>query len=207
MLACAAVACGASDTPASSGSAPTGSAPASGSSGTPYERFLPLVDGTLLHYETEKFTDSPTTGVGIITASVRRTSSTGGDLRLASRTRHIEYAPDGVVMVADGQRSYLIKAPLTVGTTWTGERGAQMAIVGVDLPVTVPAGTYQGCLRTEEARFGDSPGKVLTTYCPDVGIVVLEATNAAGMERASLKHFGPPVDLGPEGVTRTRVNE
>jgi hypothetical protein len=73
--------------------------------------------------------------------------------------------------------------------------------------VSVPAGSFQGCVTTQEERLGDAPIKMVTTYCPEVGIVTLEAQAGSRVERASLKQFGPPVDLGPEGVTRTQGNE
>jgi hypothetical protein len=178
------------------------------SSGSALERFFPLVDGTLYNYTTEVFSDAPTSGQGLLVARVHRESPTKGELRLPTATRHIEYAPDGVVSIGStGQRSYVLQSPLAVGKTWSAEGGAQVKVTEMDIPVTVPAGTFQGCVRTQEEHFGDAPRKMITTYCPDVGIVMLEAQSGSRVERASLKQFGPPVDLGPEGVTHTTGNE
>ena len=38
------------------------------------------------------------------------------------------------------------------------------------------------------------------TELPDVGIVELQAASGEAFERLSLKSYGPPVDLGPDGV-------
>jgi hypothetical protein len=45
---------------------------------------------------------------------------------------------------------------------------------------------------------------VATTFCPDVGIVLLEAASGAAIERAELKSYGPPVEIGPDGLSVTK---
>ncbi len=173
-------------------------------SGSAAERFFPLVDGNAYHYETVSLGDEAKTSGGMLMARVHRSSPTSGELRLPSGTRHIEYANDGVVsMSATGGRTYVLKVPLFVSSTWPGEHGGLTRISAVDVAVTVPAGSYSGCLTTEELRGGDSPMRVTTTYCPDIGIVALEAQAGSRVERASLKQYGPPVDIGPNGVTHT----
>ncbi len=203
-------ACGGADEVASSKPKwlEAGSAAPIGPSASPLEKYLPLVDGTIFQYETLSFSDAPTAAGGVIVASARRSSTTRGELRLPSGTHAIEYVPDGIVALGGmGDRSYLLQAPLTQGRTWNGPRGAPITLTDVGIDVDVPAGSFHGCVRTAELHSGDNPKKILTTYCPDVGIVILEEASAAGMERASLKHFGPPVNIGPEGVTRTQGNE
>ena len=175
-------------------------------SGSAAERFFPLVDGNAYHYETITLGDEAVSAGGILMARAHRSSPTTGELRLPSGTRHIEYASDGVVSTsAAGVRTYVLKVPLALGSVWPGEHGGQTRITAVDVALTVPAGSYRGCVTTEELRGGDSPMRVTTTYCPDVGIVALEAQAGSRVERASLKQYGPPVDIGPEGVTRTTL--
>lgn len=174
------------------------------SSGSTAERFFPLVDGNAYHYETVTLGDEAVSSGGLLMARVHRSSATSGELRLPTSTRRIEYASDGVVSVgATGERTYVLKEPLARGNAWPGEHGGQTRITATDVSLTVPAGTYAGCVTTEELRGGDAPMRVTTTYCPDVGIVSLEAQAGARVERASLRQYGPPVDIGPEGVTRT----
>ncbi len=173
-------------------------------SGSAAERFFPLVDGNAYHYETISLGDEAKSSGGMLMARVHRSSPTSGELRLPSGTRHIEYANDGVVSVSTtGGRTYVLKVPLVASSIWPGEHGGQTRITAVDVAVTVPAGSYSGCLTTEELRGGDSPMRVTTTYCPDIGIVALEAQAGSQVERASLKQYGPPVDIGPDSVTHT----
>jgi hypothetical protein len=174
------------------------------SSGSEAERFFPLVDGNAYHYETVALGDEAVSQGGLLMTRVHRSGPTTGELRMPSGTRRIEYVPDGVVSTSKtGERTYVLKMPLSQGNAWPGEHGGQTRITAVGVSITVPAGNYTGCISTEELRGGDAPMRVTTTYCPDVGIVSLEAQGGARVERAQLKQYGPPVDLGPEGLTRS----
>jgi hypothetical protein len=92
--------------------------------------------------------------------------------------------------------------PLSAGASWRGDRGSMVVVEAVDAAVEVPAGRFQGCVRTVERRGGDLPLQISTTYCPDVGIVRLDAARGMQTEVATLQSFGPPVNLGPDGVRR-----
>jgi hypothetical protein len=176
------------------------------SSGSPLERYFPLVDGHVYGYDVDTLSDHPSTGA--LSAAITRTSPTSGTFRIGSTTRRIQYEEDGIAATEpNGDRAYLLKGPLTEGTTWLGAQGAQIRIANAHASVSVPAGTFVECVVTEEKRFGDFPKDVTTTYCPDVGIVELSIKSQASVQRASLKQFGPPVDLGPEGVTHTVTPE
>jgi hypothetical protein len=179
---------------------PTGSTGVS--SGSPLERYFPLVEGTLFFYDVETLSDHPSNGA--LSARVNRLSATSGMFKIGATTQKITYEPDGVVATDQGgERTYLLKAPLEKGTKWLGEHGGAVEIVDADAVVSVTAGSFTGCVVTHETRGGDVPKDVTTTYCPDVGIVELSLKSAAMVQRASLRQFGPPVDLGPEGVTHT----
>ena len=174
------------------------------SSGSSVEKLFPLVDGNTYSYETVTLDDRASSTPGILVARVHRASPTSGELRLPRETRHIEYAADGVVALGqNGARGYVLQAPLAVGKQWLSERGGMTRVTAVDVKVTVPAGTYSGCVTTEELRNGDAPMILNTTYCPDIGITVLSAEAGGKVERATLKTYGPPVDIGPDGMNLT----
>jgi hypothetical protein len=162
------------------------------------ESLFPLVDRHQYHYETQG-----EDGGGMLLARVNRDRPEGGSLQMAGGTKRFSYKPDGVVLVREGMMPvYVLKQPLQVGNRWRGEHGGWVEIAEVGVPVQVPAGSYQGCVKTVEQRGGDQPLRVSTTFCPDVGIVELEAASGAQYEKAVLSSYGPPVDLGPDGVTR-----
>lgn len=181
-------------------------APIHASSGTPFEKYFPLVQGNIYSYDVETLSDQPS--MGALSATVTRTGPTSGTFRIGSTTRTIQYDAEGVAATEpSGDRAYLLKAPLQEGTAWLGARGGQIRIVNAHAAVKVTAGTFVECIVTEEKRAGDLPKDVTTTYCPDVGIVELAIKTTGAMQRATLKAFGPPVDLGPEGVTHTVTPE
>lgn len=139
----------------------------------------------------------------MLLARVRRDRSEGGSLQMSGGTKRFSYAPDGVVLEREGMMPvYVLKQPLQIGNRWRGEHGGWVAITEVDAQVQVPAGSYRGCVKTVEERGGDQPLRVSTTFCPEVGIVELEAASGAQYEKAVLTSYGPPVDLGPDGIKR-----
>ncbi len=174
--------------------------PASGNgaagNATELTRLFPLKDGHIYQYATEG-----EDGEGMMMTRVTRSDAKGGDLQGPRGTKSFSYMPDGVAQNTGGMTPvYVLKTPLAVGTKWRGQAGSTVEIVEVGAKVTVPAGSYQGCVKTLEQRGGDRPLRVATTYCPDTGIVELEAASGLVMERAVLKSYGPPFDIGPDGV-------
>jgi hypothetical protein len=141
---------------------------------------------------------------GVLLARVRRMDAQHGDLVMGGDTKRFEYAADGVRLLRSGGQSpaYLLLEPFQTGTSWRGEHGGTVEVAAAGIAVDVPAGHFEGCLQTVEQRGGDRPLRVATTFCPEVGIVVLEASTGEHVERAELRSYGPPVDLGPDGVTR-----
>jgi hypothetical protein len=167
-------------------------------SGTPLERLFPLVDQAVYQYVLE--TDD---GQDVLLGRVARTGANRGTLHLPGGTKLFEYAPEGVKLVsAEWGPVYVLKQPLSLGQSWRGEHGGTVEVIAVDAAVDVPAGHYEGCVQTLETRGGDRPLRVATTFCPDTGIVLLEAAAGAALERAALKSYGPPVAIGPDGVRR-----
>jgi hypothetical protein len=157
-----------------------------------------LVDRHIYQYRVEG-------GEGEDTLVVRmtRSSPSSGTWQLPGGQKRFEYAPDGVRLLLDGSNAaYVLKEPFVVGNSWHGEHGGTVEIAAIDVAIEVPAGRFTGCIQTLEKRGGDRPLQVATTFCPDVGLVLLEAAGAEAFERIALKSHGAPVDLGPDGVRR-----
>ncbi len=174
---------------------PSAPPPSAGPTST-IAKFFPLLQDHIYQYVTES--DG---GQGVMMTRVTRADSTSGDLQGPRGTKTFRYVSDGVVLATESTMPiYVLKKPFAVGTEWRGHGGSIVKIVEVGASITVPAGTYEGCIKTLEQRGGDRPMRVTTSYCPEVGIVQLEAASGMVMERAVLKSYGPPLDLGPDGV-------
>ncbi|MDI1443194.1 hypothetical protein [Polyangium sp. 6x1] len=167
------------------------------SSGTQIERYFPLVHGNLWHYETT----SDDGERGLLLVRARRTSASEGELVTPTGARRVAFTSEGVALL--GRSVYVLRAPIAAGMSWTGEHGGWTRIVAVGQSVTVPAGRFDGCVVTVEDRGGDVPVRYTTTFCPDVGITVLDVEARAAHERAELRSYGPPVNIGPEGTSVT----
>ncbi|WP_437622052.1 hypothetical protein [Sorangium sp. So ce1151] len=180
--------------PAAWNAAPHGQKGAS--SGTGAERYFPLIDGHIYHYVTM----SEGGEQGLLVARVHRADERHGELRFPSGVKRFEFTGEGVRRSDTGV--YVLKEPIAPGTTWTGEHGGRARIAAVDAAVEVPAGRFTGCVQTVEERLGDRPARYVSTFCPDVGVVALEAASGASYEKAELKSYAPPVDVGPDGLQR-----
>jgi hypothetical protein len=170
------------------------------SSGTALERFFPLVDGMVYHYATESMGGER----GFLVARVVRTSAGGGELRFPKGRKRISFARDGVVLERLEGPVHLLKEPIAVGASFRGEHG-MTRILAINASIDVPAGHYDGCIQTLEERGGDTPVRFATTYCPGVGIVLLEAGGGGAVERASLTSYGPPTEMKPDGLDHFKV--
>ncbi len=149
------------------------------------EAYFPLPEGHIFHYVTEEDDG----GSGMLVARVHRTDATHAELRMSNATKRFVTKPDGVAY--DGG-AYILKAPLDVGTTWPGEHGGTTRIDKVDVEVTVPEGRFSGCLRTVEEGGRPPSSRYTSTYCPGVGMVLLEVALGNASAKAALKSHGPP---------------
>ncbi|MBX3263364.1 MAG: hypothetical protein KIS78_15760 [Labilithrix sp.] len=157
------------------------------SAGTSLERYFPLEEGKLYHYVTKEGGET-----GMLVAKVHRADATHGELRLSNATKRFTFLPDGVAYEGG---AYILKAPADVGTSWPGEHGGTTTIATTTADVTVPAGSYAGCLQTVEEG-GRPPGaRYETTYCPGVGMVLLVVRAGGSEARAELKSYGAPVKI------------
>jgi hypothetical protein len=155
-------------------------------------RYLPLTDGVVFAYETGTEDGGER---GVLMLRVRRQRANMAELGAGSRVQRLEIASDGIRHVTGG---YLLKAPLGVGQRWRGQFG-EVSVVATDRAISVPAGKFSGCVETQETASAPQQKQVKTVFCPDVGIVLLEAEGLVEgnliHERASLRSFGPAVDL------------
>jgi hypothetical protein len=158
-----------------------------GASGSSVESYFPLEEGRIYNYVTSENGET-----GMLVAKVHRTDASHGELRLSNATKRFVYSP-GTVAYDNGL--VLLKAPLDVGATWPGEHGGTTRVASVDAAPKVAAGSYTGCVQTVEEG-GRPPGsKFVTTYCPGVGMVLLEVQAAGGEARAELRSYGAPVKI------------
>jgi hypothetical protein len=175
------VACGPAGAP---GAPPLSTKPPSGSSA---EQYFPLEEGRIYAYSTSENGDT-----GMLVAKVHRSDATHGELRLSNATKRFVFTPQGVAY--DGG-AFILKAPLDVGATWPGEHGGTTKVVSIDASPKVVAGSYSSCVQTVEEGGRPQGSKYVTTYCPGVGMVLLEVHAAGGEARAELKSYGAPVKI------------
>jgi hypothetical protein len=159
--------------------------------------YLPLDDNTVMSFETETEGSAER---GILVMQVRRPRTNVVELDVGGKIRRLDLTSDGVKIVEGG---WLLKKPLEVGATFPGQNGA-VRVVSISRSVDVPAGRYKECVETEELGPG---ARTVTTFCPLVGIALLEVESLAvdnpGRVTARLKSHGPRVDLGKDQVRIT----
>jgi hypothetical protein len=175
------VGCGSAGAP---GGPAVSTKPASGSSA---EQYFPLEEGRIYAYATSENGET-----GMLVAKVHRSDATHGELRLSNATKRFVFTPQGVAY--DGG-AFILKAPLDVGATWPGEHGGTAKVVSIDSSPKVVAGSYSSCVQTVEEGGRPEGSKYVTTYCPGVGMVLLEVHAAGGEARAELKSYGAPVKI------------
>lgn len=110
-------------------------------------------------------------------------------------------APEGIYR--EPAHVFLLKWPIVLGDTWPGAKGSKVEVTKTDLKITVEAGSFEGCVEITERVGGDAAGLLRTTFCPDVGPVLVEIheLNAPPGELPQrlvgrLRAYGPPVQLG-----------
>ena len=137
-------------------------------------RLYPLQEGNVWSYDVD-------TGIEKVLGTFRVVEAQGArasvEVNGGVDTLVYETTPEGIRR-AD-QEAWVLKRPLVVGARWPAPGGRQAEVLSVDARVEVFAGTFEGCV---EVRESDARQQVTTTYCPDVGPVVLttEATSDYG---------------------------
>jgi hypothetical protein len=114
-----------------------------------------------------------------------------------------DFVPDGIATKTKQVRRRTCSSSRSdPNVQWLGPHGGITKLSQQNLTVTLDIGTFSGCITTEEVRGGDAPLRIVTTLCPEVGITSLEVSQGGGVERARLMYFGPPIDIGAEGLQR-----
>ena len=136
---------------------------------------------------------------GLLVLEVRRRRPELAELVVAGRTQRLNVSATAVELVTGGA---LLREPLAEGASWRGDFG-RVRVTHVARTVTVPAGTFQGCLETlEEMTSSEGTKRTTTAYCPDVGIALreteVEQDGQHATERIKLKSFGKR--FAPESV-------
>jgi hypothetical protein len=110
--------------------------------------------------------------------------------------------PEGIYR--EPAHTFLIKWPVVRGETWQGARGSRVEVTGVELRITVEAGVFDDCIEITETVGGDEAEMLRTTFCPDVGPVLIdirELNTPPGAVPARLvgrlRAYGPPLTLPP----------
>lgn len=196
LLAPVAFACG-------SAPAPSAEAPTVNHTETKVERYLPLPADFVYTYDT--YSDGQL--VGSLWMQIEHPREGRVDLKMGSRVTHLQLQADGVSDIAGG---WLLKAPLQVGAEFQGKNG-KVRITRADVAIETKAGSFRGCLETQEEAGGiEASSRVTTLYCPDVGIVQLDIMTQEGNElieeRALLRSFAKRVDIHSSGDTEVEFN-
>lgn len=157
------------------------------------ERYFPMANGVIFHYETEV---DNTDAVGVFVVEVSRTGELV-ELKTGTRTRRLQVTPQAISDLSRG--GYVLKAPLDLGATWEGQSGA-IQVTAVDQAVQVKAGSFTGCLVTlEEIQATAVLRQTETTFCPNVGIVSVHVRAVSGDsvtgEIARLRSYGEKIDI------------
>jgi hypothetical protein len=157
-------------------------------------RYLPLEDGTVFAYET---TTLPGGESGLLILEVRRRTQDSAELVVAGRARRLVLTPEAIAHAGGG---FLLREPLTPGADWQGDFG-HVRVTRVETSVTVPAGTFAGCVETlEELATREGEKRTTTSFCPGVGIALrateVEQGGERQSERIALKSFGKKFDAG-----------
>jgi len=151
------------------GPATTGDAPVTDDRWAP-GRFFPLAVGNRWVYRT-KF--GKTVEENVVTIDRQE-----GAVYRDSRGSVLGLDPAGV----RDERRFLLKAPLTPGARWQSTveigRVEEYLVVGVDEEVSVPAGTFHGCVlvRGKSAVDAATELEIEWSYAPGVGLVKMETT-------------------------------
>lgn len=154
---------------------------------------MPLKDDTVYAYDTVD--DRGQTGLLVMQVSRPRAGRV--DLKVGSTVERLEIVSGGIRRLAGG---WVLKAPLEKGAEWLEGR-KRIRVTAIDKQVEVQAGSFVGCIETVEESGSAAAGKKVTsTYCPDVGMVIMDVVAAGEGDiqslRAELRSFGPRVDLG-----------
>lgn len=158
---------------------------------TDVERYMPLKADTVYAFETMTENSGEK---GVLMMHVDRPRPNQAVLTVGGKAQRLELEPQGIRLSTGG---WLLKAPLQPAAHFKGQFG-EVVVRSIDATVEVPAGKFSGCVETIEESAAVKK-RVTTVFCPDIGIVSLDAEGSIGddygRERAVLRSYGPRVDI------------
>lgn len=154
---------------------------------TGIERYFPLSDGFTSTYET--VTDEGAKDMSMV--QVRRTDPRHAEVRTGSGVRRLEVTSDSIRREGSG---YVLRAPLSEGARWEGDNGGTTVVRDANVKLVVPAGTFEGCVRTEEEVVQER-ARITVVYCPGVGIARMDVEQDGASKRFVLRSYGAPAAL------------
>ena len=141
--------------------------------------YYPLEPGWAWAYDVQQGSDRI---LAITRVIGREGSDEGATAVVKSGDQELRYLllPDGIARAPvplpfgepDPTPDFLLRSPLEPGASWTISGGTAQVVKTGEV-VTVPAGTFSGCVVVEESR--EAPRRLVrTTYAPHVGPVRVE---------------------------------
>lgn len=143
-------------------------------------RLYPLGRGFVWSYDVDTGTELSTLAISRVVRAEgdRFDVSSGGD-PIAYERR-----PEGIFRPND--QVWLLKGPIRVGAEWTAAGGRQARVTSVSERLSTPAGDFSGCVEVRETGGADGR-EVATTYCPDVGPVMVDASMRSELTGATAR--------------------
>lgn len=130
---------------------------------------------------------------GILVLEIFRPRPELAELKIAGRAQRLAIEQNRISQTSGG---ILLETPLEKGHSFIGSFGT-VTITKTNELVTVPAGTYSGCLTTVEEST-TPPKRSTSTYCPGIGLVLMEVESfgeSAGLVRTELTFHGPRIEF------------
>jgi len=162
----------------------------------------PMNDGAQWVYDVDTGgNEPPTLGIFEVVAAsgTSRQIANNRGMNARGQVTHgdpISYEIDPTGIRRASSEGWLLRAPIELGAEWPAVGGRSARVVDLDHTVEVFAGTYEHCVVVEED--GGEDGRVVTTtYCPEVGPVVIESSMETRMTmrevatRARLRSYDP----------------
>ncbi|MCA9581132.1 MAG: hypothetical protein KC416_05015 [Myxococcales bacterium] len=130
---------------------------------------FPMTLGTVWSYDVDAGEAAPVLAISRVTrAEQGRVEITSG-----SAIHPYEIRDEGIWR--PGSETWLLRDPLSVGSTWPSQAGLSARVEAVAISMETALGPAEGCVRVEE-KDADNVRSIRTTYCPDLGPVLVEST-------------------------------
>jgi len=129
----------------------------------------PLREGAAWSYDVDAGDGEPPV---LATTHVLRIQGSSVEVQSGQAVLRYALLSDGIQRVDSG--TYLLRAPVALGSEWPAGLNTVARISAVDQLLQTPAGNFESCVVVTE-QGGDSGRKVATTYCPGVGPVRVDS--------------------------------